>query len=154
MDTPVQEKVGCNFLKKCKILQQCTIHHLYLIVLERTPKYWILNTPNIECPNIELSEHHILAQNWTSNISNITKNWTVHKHRTVHSKTSKKGQKGLSSQFKVMPCLWLVSGIKELDAKADTFYKNSESCEKTFESHAWLTNDSRLAKHMYLVLGI
>ena len=60
----------------------------FLLVLERTPKYRTSNTPNIECPNIELSEHHILAQNWTSNMSNITKNWTVHEHPTVRSKTS------------------------------------------------------------------
>ena len=56
--------------------------------LEQTPKYQTLNTPNIECPNIELSEHHILAQNQTSNMLNVTKNWTVRKHWTVHSKTS------------------------------------------------------------------
>ena len=43
----------------------------------------------MECPNIELSEHHILAQNQTSNMSNITKNGTVCKHRTVHSNTNK-----------------------------------------------------------------
>ena len=45
-------------------------------MLERTPKYRTSNTPNIECPNIELSEHHILAQNRTSNMLNITKNQT------------------------------------------------------------------------------
>ena len=38
--------------------------------------------------NIEFSEHHILAQNRTSNMSNITKNRTVREHRTVHSKTT------------------------------------------------------------------
>ena len=32
-------------------------------------------------------EHHILGQNWTSNISSITKDWTVHEHWTVRSKT-------------------------------------------------------------------
>ena len=57
------------------------------IVLEWTPKYWTSNTPNIGCPNIELYEHHILAQIRTSNMSNITKNWTVCEHRTVCSKT-------------------------------------------------------------------
>ena len=36
-----------------KIIVEC------LVVLEWTPKYWSLNTPNIECPNIKLSEHHI-----------------------------------------------------------------------------------------------
>ena len=41
-----------------------TIH--YGIVLEQTPKYKTLNTPNIECLNIELSEYHILSQNRTS----------------------------------------------------------------------------------------
>mgnify|MGYP000997301487 CR=1 FL=1 len=56
--------------------------------MERTPKYRTSNTRNIECPNIELSEHHILAQNRTSNMSNITKNRTVCELRTVHSKTS------------------------------------------------------------------
>ena len=50
-------------------------------------KYSTSNTLNIECPNIELSEHHILAQNRTSNMSNITKNWTVCEHRTVRSKS-------------------------------------------------------------------
>ena len=62
-----------------------------IVVLERTPKYQTPNTLNIECPNIELSEHHILAQNRTSNMSNmlnITKNRTVGEHRTVHSKTN------------------------------------------------------------------
>ncbi len=58
------------------------------LVLERTPKYRTSNTPNIECPNIELSEHHILAQNRTSNMSNITKTRTVREHQTVSSKTS------------------------------------------------------------------
>ena len=58
------------------------------LVLERTPKYWTSNTPNIEYPNIELSKHHILAQNRTSNMSNITKTWTVREHQTVSSKTS------------------------------------------------------------------
>ena len=58
------------------------------VVLEWTPKYQTSNTPNIECPNIELSEHHILAQNQTSNMSNITKNQTVCEHQTVCSKTS------------------------------------------------------------------
>ena len=61
---------------------------VYILVLERTPKYRTSNTPNIECLNIELSERHILAQNRTSNMSNITKNETVRKHRTVCSKTS------------------------------------------------------------------
>ena len=27
-----------------------------------------LNTPNIECPNIDISRHHTLAQNRTSNM--------------------------------------------------------------------------------------
>ena len=36
------------------------------LVLEWTPKYRTSNTPNIECLNIELSKHHILAQNRTS----------------------------------------------------------------------------------------
>ena len=58
------------------------------LVLEQTPKYRTSNIPNIECPNIELSEHHILAQNRTSNMSNITKTQTVRKHQTVSSKTS------------------------------------------------------------------
>ena len=58
------------------------------LVLEWTPKYQNLNTLNIECPNIKLSEHHILAQNQTLNMSNITKNWTVREHQTVSSKTS------------------------------------------------------------------
>ena len=40
------------------------------VVLEQTPKYRTLNTPNIECPNIELSEHHILAQK-TEQFANI-----------------------------------------------------------------------------------
>ena len=56
----------------------------FRLVLEQTPKYRTPNTPSIECLNIELSEHHILAQNRTSN---ITKNWTVREHQTVHSKT-------------------------------------------------------------------
>ena len=34
------------------------------------------------------TEHHILAQNLTSNMSNITKNRTVREHRTVRSKTT------------------------------------------------------------------
>ena len=59
-----------------------------LLVLERTPKYRTSNTPNIECLNIKLSEHHILAQNRTSNMSNITKTRTVREHQTVSSKTS------------------------------------------------------------------
>ena len=42
----------------------------------------------MECLNIELSEHHILAQNRTSDMSNITKNRTVREHRTVRSKTN------------------------------------------------------------------
>ena len=54
------------------------------LVLEWTPKY---RTSNIECPNIELSKHHILVQNQTSNMSNITKNWIVREHQTVCSKT-------------------------------------------------------------------
>ena len=61
-----------------------------MLVLEWTPKYQTSNTPNIDCPSIELSEHHILAQNRTSNMSNITKNWTVYEHRTVRSKTNEK----------------------------------------------------------------
>ena len=56
--------------------------------MEQTLKYRTSNTPNIECPNIELSEHHILAQNRTSNMSNITKKRTVREHQTVHSKTN------------------------------------------------------------------
>ena len=64
-----------------------TSHSEILLVLEWTPKYQTSNTPNIECPNIELSKHHIWAQNWTSNMSNITKNWTVREHQTVRSKT-------------------------------------------------------------------
>ena len=56
--------------------------------MERTPKYRTSNTLNIDCPNIELSEHHILAQNQTLNMSNITRNWTVRKHRTFCSKTN------------------------------------------------------------------
>ena len=51
-----------------------------ILVLERTPKYRTLNTPNIECLNIKLSKHHILAQNRTLNMSNITKTRTVHEH--------------------------------------------------------------------------
>ena len=58
------------------------------LALERTPKYRTWNTPNIECLNIELSEHDILAQNQTSNMSNITKNRTVREHQTVCSKSS------------------------------------------------------------------
>ena len=57
--------------------------------MEQTPECQTLNTTNIECPNIKLSKHHILVQNRTSNMSNITKNWTVHENHTVHSKTSK-----------------------------------------------------------------
>ena len=45
-----------------------------VLVLEQTLKYQTLNTPNNECLNNELSEHHILAQNRTLNMSNITKN--------------------------------------------------------------------------------
>ena len=41
----------------------------FILVLERTPKYRTSNTPIIE-----LSKHHILVQNRTSNMSNITKN--------------------------------------------------------------------------------
>ena len=72
-----------NFLFSTRNLVQW-----YPIVLERTPKYQTSNTPNIECSNIEHSEHHILAQNRTSNMSNITKTRTVRKHQTVSSKTS------------------------------------------------------------------
>ena len=57
-------------------------------VLEQTPKYQTLNTPNIECQNIELSEHHIVAQNQTLNMLYITKNQTVCEHQSVSSKTS------------------------------------------------------------------
>ena len=46
------------------------------------------NSKNIECPNIELSKHHILAQNRTWNMSNITKKRTVREHQTVCSNTS------------------------------------------------------------------
>ena len=56
-----------------------------MLVLERTPKYRTSNTPNIERLNIELSEHHILAQNRTLNMSNISKNRTVLEHQTVCS---------------------------------------------------------------------
>ena len=59
------------------------LHTCSLVVLDRTPKYQTSNTPNIECPNIELSEHHILDQNRTSNMSNITKNQTVREHQTI-----------------------------------------------------------------------
>ena len=62
--------------------------YVYELVLERTSKYRTSNTPNIECPNVELYEHHILAQNRTSNMSNITKNRTVREHQTVSSKPS------------------------------------------------------------------
>ena len=65
-----------------------TIFYYYIVVLERTPKYQTSNTSNIDCPNIELSEHHILAQNRISNMSNITRNWTVSEHQTVCFKTS------------------------------------------------------------------
>ena len=75
-----------NFDAILKLLLVVTI--VGIIVLERTPKYRTSNTPNIECPNIELSEHHILAQNRTSNMSNITKTRTVREHQTVSSKTS------------------------------------------------------------------
>ena len=47
--------------------------YVHTLVLEWTSKYQTSNTLNIECLNIELSEHHILAQNRTSNMSNITK---------------------------------------------------------------------------------
>ena len=60
----------------------------HFLVLEWTPKYWTSNTMNIECLNIELSEHHILAQYQTLNMSNITKNRTVREHQTVCSKTT------------------------------------------------------------------
>ena len=66
---------------------QSTCQHVYRIVLERTPKYRTSTSLNIECPNIKLSEKHILAQNQTSNMSNITKNRTVREHRTVRSMT-------------------------------------------------------------------
>ena len=56
-----EKKLGSHFLEKS------------LLVMEQTPKYQTLNTPNIECLNIELSKHHILDQNRTSNKSNITK---------------------------------------------------------------------------------
>ena len=59
------------------------VYVMYVLVLERTPKYQTSNTPNIE-----LSKHHILAQNRTSNMSNITKNRTIREHQTVCSKTS------------------------------------------------------------------
>ena len=62
--------------------------YLSVLVLEQTPKYWTSNTPNIDCPNIELSEHHILAQNRTLNMLNITKIRMVCEHQTVCSKTS------------------------------------------------------------------
>ena len=61
--------------------------YIVSLVLERTPKYRTSNTPNIEIPNIELSKHHILAQNRTLKMSNITKNQTVQEHQTVCSKT-------------------------------------------------------------------
>ena len=41
----------------------------FTIVLEKTPKYRTSNTPNIECPNIEHSKHHIFAQYRISNMS-------------------------------------------------------------------------------------
>ena len=50
------------------------VYVMYVLDLERTTKYQTSNTMNIECLNIELSEHHILVQNRTSNMSNITKN--------------------------------------------------------------------------------
>ena len=43
---------------------------------------------NFEHSKHWMPEHHILAQNRTSNMSNITKNWTVCEHQTVCSKTS------------------------------------------------------------------
>ena len=74
-----------------EVLKVSIINNLaQCVVLEWTQKYWTSNTPNIECPNLELSKHHILAQNWTSNMLNITKKWTVREHQTVCSKTSRK----------------------------------------------------------------
>ena len=70
------------------------------LVFEQTLKYWTSNTPIIECQNNELSEHHILDQNWTSNMSNITKNWTVREHWTVRSKTNQIGNQ-LFSLFSI-----------------------------------------------------
>ena len=49
---------------------------------------------NTKILNFEHSEHWMsehrtfLTQNWTSNMLNITKNWTVHEHQIVSSKTS------------------------------------------------------------------
>ena len=60
----------------------------YNLVFERTHKYWTLNTLNIEWLNIELSEHHILAQNRTLKYVEHHKNQTVCEHQTVNSKTS------------------------------------------------------------------
>ena len=79
----------CNFeiLKRKKVIFYLIFiwQIIKTLVLERTPKYRTSNTPNIECPNIELSEHHILAQNRTLNMLNITKNRTVREHQTVCS---------------------------------------------------------------------
>ena len=58
-----------------QISTYCAYVHTYcFLVLERTPKYQTSNTTNIEYLNVGLSEHHILAQDRTSNMSNITKN--------------------------------------------------------------------------------
>ena len=48
------------------------------------------------------SEHHILVQNWTSNMSNITKNKTVCEHLTVRSKTTTYPLNGGGCNVKLM----------------------------------------------------
>ena len=67
---------NCTFLNNLQYFRvqkpECAIFFFnmkskFLLVLEWTPKYRTSNTPNIE-----LSEHHILAQNQTLNMSNIT----------------------------------------------------------------------------------
>ena len=79
--------ISSSYFRVVKRFLYCNNNIIWLVlsklVLERTPKYQTSNTPNIE-----LSEHHILAQNRTSNKSNITKNWTVCEHQIVSSKTS------------------------------------------------------------------
>ena len=64
------------FFKSCQ-------HLIVVSSLGRNTKILNFELQHIECPNIELSEHHILAQNWTSNMLNITKNWTVRKHQRL-----------------------------------------------------------------------
>ena len=75
----------CNYVFKNGSISSFCLTSSPGIGLERTPKYWTSNRSNNDCLNIELSKHHILAQNRTSN---ITKNRTVCEHQTVRSKTT------------------------------------------------------------------